>query len=299
MNDIKTKPLISVLTSCYNSEGYIQRYIDTILYQTYENIELILINNGSTDKTEEIILNNKSQLENKCKKFIYIKHDEVMPIGASIDDGLKYFTGDYLTWPDSDDIIYPNCLEEKVNFLENNPQYDFCFNATDLVNENDLDTIIDRHICDKVRLENADLFTDLIFGKNVNFEPIATCIRSSAFLKINPGRNIYKGTLGQNWQILLPMAYHYKCGYIDKSLAKYVLRAKSECNKPMPFMKKNKYYYDILINTIKSIEMKKMEKLKYLFIVRKMFFIRYCREFFIRCLFLRQIKCYIKSRKGT
>ena len=63
-----------------------QRYIDTILYQTYDNIELILINNGSTDKTEDIILSNRHALEKKCKKFIYIRHENVLQIGASIND---------------------------------------------------------------------------------------------------------------------------------------------------------------------------------------------------------------------
>lgn len=298
MNNVKTNPLISVLTSCYNSEDYIQRYIDTILYQTYDNIELILINNGSTDKTEEIIFKNKERLENKCSKFIYLKHLDVLSIGASINDGLQYVTGKYLTWPDSDDIMYPNYLETKVRFLENNPQFHFCFNSTDVVNENNLDLIISKHECIITPAnDDKNLFEDLIFSRNVVFEPIASCIRTESFWNVVPNHKIYPGTLGQNWQFLLPMAYNYKCGYISDSLAKYVIRPNSECHKPIKFTRKNKYYWDILINTIKSIDMPACEKQKYLFIVKKMFFIRFLRELCIRIFCIRQIRDYMKSKK--
>ncbi len=295
----KNNPMISVLTSCYNSESYMQRYIDTILYQTYDNIELILINNGSTDKTEDIILSNREALEKKCKKFIYIRHENVLQIGASINDGLKHVTGTYLTWPDSDDIMYPNYLATKVSFLEDNPQYDFCFNATDVVNENDLNLIIRQNKRVIKDDDDKNLFEDLIFSRNVFFEPIASCIRTESFWKVVPEHQIYPGILGQNWQFLLPMAYHYKCGYIQESLAKYVLRPTSESNKPMRFLQKNKYYYDILINTVKSIDMSIIEKIKYLFLVKEMLFIKFAREFFIRCFFIRQIKKYFKSKEGN
>lgn len=49
-------PLVSILTPCYNSQDYLERYLDSILKQTYSNLELIIINDGSQDRTEEIAL---------------------------------------------------------------------------------------------------------------------------------------------------------------------------------------------------------------------------------------------------
>ena len=49
---MEKQPLVSIITPCYNSENYIQRYIDSIQKQTYKNIELIFVNDGSTDRTE-------------------------------------------------------------------------------------------------------------------------------------------------------------------------------------------------------------------------------------------------------
>ena len=57
--------LISIIAPCFNGEHYIGRFLDSILAQTYPNIELILINDGSKDKTEEIIMSYKPQLEQK------------------------------------------------------------------------------------------------------------------------------------------------------------------------------------------------------------------------------------------
>ena len=51
-----TKPLVSIITPCYNGEAFLKRYFESILNQTYPNLELIFINDGSTDRTEEIAL---------------------------------------------------------------------------------------------------------------------------------------------------------------------------------------------------------------------------------------------------
>ena len=60
---MEKQPLVSIITPCYNSENYIQRYIDSIQKQTYKNIELIFVNDGSTDRTEEILNKNKEVID--------------------------------------------------------------------------------------------------------------------------------------------------------------------------------------------------------------------------------------------
>jgi len=64
--------LVSIITPCYNGEKFINRYLDSLLGQTYSNIEIIFINDGSTDKTEEIVFSYKDNFKKKGIKFIYI-----------------------------------------------------------------------------------------------------------------------------------------------------------------------------------------------------------------------------------
>ena len=62
-----TKPLVSIITPCYNGEAFLKRYFESILNQTYPNLELIFINDGSTDRTEEIALSYRERLEKRGK----------------------------------------------------------------------------------------------------------------------------------------------------------------------------------------------------------------------------------------
>ena len=59
------QPLVSIITPCYNGENFIKRYFDSILKQTYSNIELFFVNDGSTDQTESIALSYREALEKR------------------------------------------------------------------------------------------------------------------------------------------------------------------------------------------------------------------------------------------
>ena len=64
------QPLVSIITPCYNSEKYINRYLDCILKQTYSNIQLIIINDGSSDSTEKIVAEKESELKEKPEMLV-------------------------------------------------------------------------------------------------------------------------------------------------------------------------------------------------------------------------------------
>lgn len=96
--------LLSVIVPCYNSERYIRRCVESILKQTYSSLEVIIVNDGSTDKSEELI---KSINDSRIK---YIYQDNS---GVSIarNKGIESSEGDYITFVDSDDTIEPNMYE--------------------------------------------------------------------------------------------------------------------------------------------------------------------------------------------
>ncbi|MDD2409536.1 MAG: CDP-glycerol glycerophosphotransferase family protein [Bacilli bacterium] len=101
------KKLISIIIPVYNGEIYLSDCLDSILNQTYKNIEIIIINDGSTDSTQSII-----NLYNKKYDFIYNYYQEKAGQGIARNKGLKYAKGDFIAFIDADDIINEKFLEK-------------------------------------------------------------------------------------------------------------------------------------------------------------------------------------------
>lgn len=105
---------ISVIMPAYNAEKYIGEAIESILNQTYKDFEFIIINDGSTDGTEDIILSYDDP------RIVYLKNEENSGIVASLNNGLKYAKGQYIARMDADDIALLERFEKQVDYLENN-----------------------------------------------------------------------------------------------------------------------------------------------------------------------------------
>lgn len=248
------KPLVSIITPCYNGEKFLDRYFESILAQTYDNLELIFVNDGSQDRTEEIALAYSEKLENKGIRYIYKKQQNAGQ-AAALNSGLKKFNGEYVTWPDSDDLMTPDCIEKKVEFLENNPQFALCICKTKVVEENAPD--IEKEIYQRIPpMKDDNFFEDLIFIRNVYFTPGAYMVRSKQLLNVLPDREIYCGRGGQNCQILLPLLYHYQCGYMQDVLNTYFVRNTSHShsiNDSGKMIEQINLYETILLETLKKI----------------------------------------------
>lgn len=111
-------PLISVLMTAYNSEKYIESAIRSILLQSYTKIEFVIVNDGSTDNTLDIVRNYSIKYPN-----IKLINQENKGIAAAANVGLKECSGKYIARMDSDDLCHPNRIEKEVDFLEKNAQF--------------------------------------------------------------------------------------------------------------------------------------------------------------------------------
>ena len=260
-------PLVSIITPCYNGESYVHRLLDSVLAQSYPNIELIFVNDGSTDDTERIVLSYQKRIEDKGYSFIYISQDNAGQ-AAAVNRGLKVFSGDYLTWPDSDDWMTPDSIEKRVEFLEENKEVGILFSGSYIVNENDIGNVVDV----KQRMDIEGSFFDfLINNRNVFWSPISYMVRSSMFLDALPSKSIYAGHSGQNIQMLLPIAYYFPLAQIDLLLGYYFERDSSHSHKKCS--EKEIYYQAIdrevtLLNTISNINMTVEEKNRFLIFIR-------------------------------
>jgi len=113
-------PLVSVFMAVYNTAGYLRQAIDSILLQTYTNFELIIVNDGSSDDSHNIISSYTDP------RIVYIRNEVNRGIVASRNIGLNRVRGNYLAVLDSDDIAVPERLEKQVAFMEANPDYGLC-----------------------------------------------------------------------------------------------------------------------------------------------------------------------------
>ena len=111
---------VSIVTPCYNGEKYLERFLKSILNQSYGNIELIFINDGSTDQTEEIIKKYKEEFDLHNIELTYLFQENAGQ-AAALNTGLKYVQGVYLLFIDSDYEISYDLFEHSVRFLVDNP----------------------------------------------------------------------------------------------------------------------------------------------------------------------------------
>jgi len=106
-------PLVSVIIPVYNSEKYLYETLNSVLSQTYENIEVIVINDGSNDKSEKIILEFKEKYE---KKLVYIYQDN-SGVSSAKNKGLSIAKGEYIAFIDSDDLWEDTKIEKQINMI--------------------------------------------------------------------------------------------------------------------------------------------------------------------------------------
>lgn len=109
-------PKVSVLMPAYNAEKYISEAIDSILNQTFEDFEFIIINDGSTDRTKEIIL------EYGDPRIVLLENEKNSGIVVTLNKGLDVAKGEYIARMDADDIAVPERLQIQVIYMDKHPE---------------------------------------------------------------------------------------------------------------------------------------------------------------------------------
>lgn len=131
MGDVMEKKKVSIIMPAYNCESSIKNAIYSVINQDYSNIELVVINDGSTDRTEEEI----KKIKSKKIKFYTIKNHGV---SHARNYGIKYSSGDYLMFIDSDDEYAPCFVKTMVESLENNKADQVCSSYFTIDNNNQI-----------------------------------------------------------------------------------------------------------------------------------------------------------------
>lgn len=123
--------LVSIITPVYNSERYIAECIESVLNQSYKNIEMIIIDDGSTDNSESII----KKYANSFHIIKYMKNSKNKGAWYARNIGIENSKGRFIAFLDADDIYKEDKIKKQINFmLENN--YAFTYTSYDLIDEN-------------------------------------------------------------------------------------------------------------------------------------------------------------------
>lgn len=132
MKRLNKKPLVSVIMPVYNGSCFVAEAIESVINQTYKNLEIIIVNDGSTDSTLRVIKHFKDLYPRKIKAISYIKNQGE---SAAANIGFAASRGEYIARMDGDDISYPDRIKKQVKFMEANPELIVLGSQADVINE--------------------------------------------------------------------------------------------------------------------------------------------------------------------
>ena len=134
INNETPKFLVSIIVPAYNVDKYIEKCLISIIGQTYTNIEIIVVDDGSTDKTGQLV-DNFSQQDSRVR----VLHKKNTGVSAARNTGIHKSTGDYLVFVDGDDYITNDYVEYMVNLIKATKS-DFCLSKRCYTKKNEMQT---------------------------------------------------------------------------------------------------------------------------------------------------------------
>lgn len=130
---LQNKPLVSVVICTYNQQNFIRETLDSVLAQTYPNIEIIVSDDGSVDGTPDILREYGQRYPDKIKP-VFSPMNTGIP--SNINRGMKQRTGELTAWLDGDDLMLPAKIEKQVDFLLKHPEVTGCYHDAEIFDSN-------------------------------------------------------------------------------------------------------------------------------------------------------------------
>lgn len=156
------QPRVSIGMPVYNGELFLKEALDSILAQTFEDFEVIISDNASTDKTQEIC----KLYSTRDERVKYYRNEQNIGGARNFNRVFELATGEYFKWAAHDDICAPECLEKCVEVLDQNPAVGLCYTKTKLINTQG--KVLSRNCDIALRTDSLNpqfRFHDLIFDK--------------------------------------------------------------------------------------------------------------------------------------
>ncbi|MBR0466391.1 MAG: glycosyltransferase family 2 protein [Clostridia bacterium] len=195
---------VSIIIPTFNRGNIISKSIYSVLNQTYKNLEVIVVDDGSTDNTNEII----KSIKDERVKYIPLQHNS----GACIarNTGIKYSTGDYIGFNDSDDVFAEDKIEKQIkNIKKYNSDIDFCKIAIHSSN-----SVIFFPSNDQIEAVNhGQAFEKLAYGNYIS--TITILAKKKVFERFRFDDKLPRL---QDYDLLLRTTKHFNLSYTDETL---------------------------------------------------------------------------------
>lgn len=236
----KELPLVSVCIPAYNHEKYVGECIQSVIDQDYENIELIIINDGSRDNTHDVIMSFEKVCRERFVRFEY-RNRENRGLSATLNESIDWSKGKYYTGIASDDIMFKNKVSLLLDKLESlDESYAVAFGNAIFIDNSGNELYLDVKTgmpTDKDKGVNLflDYYTymrDFDYKDKNLFGSYKTLLignylpAMSYLIKLDKIREVGAWTYGntiEDWEMWLKLSKNYKFAYIDQPVALYRL----------------------------------------------------------------------------
>lgn len=219
-----TQPLVSICTPCYNHARYLKDYFESIINQTYKNIELIIIDDVSPDDSVKIIKEYMPLLKKRFVRVHFEVNEKNLGVVSNVNRTINMMRGKYCKLLASDDMLEKSFVEKMVNYLEANPEIGISISNMYHVPD---DYRLGGHLTCKCKknysrdiseyLKDSDKLFEMLLDRNLIAGP-GTLIRSSIYKKYGVFDERMKF---EDYEFWLRICKTEKMGYIDECLVYY------------------------------------------------------------------------------
>lgn len=268
------KSVVSIIVPCYNQAQYLDEALQSVLDQTYDNWECIIVNDGSSDNTEEVA----QKWVAKDNRFIYL-HQKKLGVSFARNYGIKMAGGKYIQFLDSDDILEANKINSQVQIMDIDPTIDIVYGSSRYFFDGDFSNLYPIHyngIVPTIEMDKRDKNQrDVLLYRNI-CTVCASFYREDIFKKIS-----FKNVAFEDWLLNIECAFndfvfHYSkaedtCSFIrmtnESQMNKHAIENKSNnaYNKELNKLLNSKKYLSKLIEKKNQNEEKPEIKNKNIF----------------------------------
>ncbi len=203
---------VSLIVPCYNAEKKCENLLQSLLRQSFTDVQLVFVNDGSADDTEKVLLAWKEPLEKAGYSFEYYRQENG-GVSAAMNEALKHVDGEFLCWIDPDDYLEDNSFAVRIDYIREHPE---CNLLTCESYRRKAGTL---EITGKASTSFSHTREPKQFEYMLHYESMffagSYMVRMSAFQKAVPQMQIYDSRRGQNWQMLLPVMYGNDRHFLD------------------------------------------------------------------------------------
>lgn len=239
--------LVSVILPTYNCGHFLPDSLGSVLSQTYNFYEIIVIDDGSTDDTKEVLNPFMQKI-----KYIHLEQNRGLPTARNI--GIQAAQGKYIAFLDADDLWLPEKLQTDMEYFDKHPDVGMVYSKHTNIDENGV--VLDEGI--KKRLPSGNIFIRLFSEQNF-IVPSSVVVRKDVFATTG----LFDEQLFncQDWDMWLRIAFYFKVAGINKPLVKYRHNPRSLSKNRNNVLKYQKLVIDKTYNAFKDKMCRISEKL--------------------------------------